>query len=163
MSENTSSPKAAPQSKNILVVDDDPDVCTMLEMTLQAEGFKTKGAHDGRDIVNVATEFNAHLIVSDVMMPGGGGYELLRMLQSDPGTRDIPVVLITGATFNDSTRKMMFQEPNVKEFFEKPIKPALLTAKIHFLLNTKSKEEKMIEENKQNTHEIDLERFEDII
>ena len=154
--------KIDPRFRRILVVDDDEQIRDMLKLTLETEGFQVQTARDGRDILKRTSVFEPHLIISDVMMPGGGGYDVLRNLQSDAMTRETPVIIITGYAFDNSTKDMLNQEPNVKAFIDKPIRPPLLLSQIHGILNTKSKEEKLIDEQKQNVRELDLNKFDDM-
>jgi len=151
--------KEEPSSKRILVVDDDETIRQLMDATLTSEGFKVKTARDGRGILQIVGSFPPHLIITDLMMPGGGGYELLRVLQADPATSKTPVLIISGANLDNSTKAMMQQEPNVKGFIEKPLHPYSLMVKIHQLLNTKTKEEKMIEEHLEDMKKFEPRKF----
>jgi len=158
MTEAPKSNKALPKDKRIIVLEDDDGIRDMIRMSLEAEGFSVKVARDGRDILSLANQFNPDLVISDVMMPGGGGYEVLRNLQSDQTLRQVPVIMISGYAFDASTKKMMEQEPNVKGFLEKPIRPTQFITKIHELLKTKSRDEQIIEQSQSN-REIDINRL----
>ena len=69
------------------------------------------------------------------MLPKFGGFEILRELQNDE-TVNIPIVIITGRYTDRSTSEMIKQEPNVKDFVEKPVKPQALAAIVHKILKT---------------------------
>ncbi len=142
--------KANPQDKRVLLFDDDDSIRTMLQRTLEAEGFQVKTGRDGRNILPKALEFKPDLILTDLMMPGGSGYEVLRILQSDESTRSIPVFIMTGYTLDVSTKQLLQQEPNVKYFLEKPIRPDDMLSRIHKTLGTLSREEKMVQDSQQN-------------
>jgi CheY-like chemotaxis protein len=122
--------------RRIMVVDDDDTIVQMLKATLEAEGFQVRTDRDGRNLLKKATEFLPHMIVADLMMPGGGGYELLRILQSDERTRKTPVLIITGVTLDKSTKALMAQEPNMVGYMEKPIRSQALIKQVHKTLNT---------------------------
>lgn len=162
MADQKSAPKADPATKKILVVDDDEHVRLMVVATLEAEGFVVKSARDGRQIVKLAEDFKPDLIFSDLMMPGGGGYELLRALQAVEDARHIPILLMSGVEWDDSTKSMMLQESNVVGFIEKPLRPAVFLLKIHQLLRTKSREETMMEEQKKHWGGIERNRMDDL-
>jgi DNA-binding response OmpR family regulator len=164
MPDNKKPPKSDPKTKRILVVDDEEAIRDMVKMLLDTEGFSVQTARDGRNILEVSKKFRPDLIVSDMMMPGGGGYELLRSLQSDEDTRSTPVFVMTGRDFDSSTKDMMKQEPNVKGFFDKPIRQANFLNDVHALLNTKSKAEMMLEKQKEQDKklpggDINLDRY----
>lgn len=81
---------------NVLVVEDDPSVRGLLESLLQGEGYAVATASDGvGGLIKVAAQRPA-LILLDVMMPDLGGIRVLEELQADPGTADIPVIILTG-------------------------------------------------------------------
>ena len=124
-----------PADKLILIVDDDDSVRELLEFIVKKEGFRSEKAADGEDAINKARTGNPDLILLDLMLPKFGGFEILRELQGDE-TSSIPIIIITGRYTDRSTSEMIKQEPNVRDFIEKPVKPQVLTAVIHKLLHT---------------------------
>jgi len=124
-----------PADKLVLIVDDDESVRELIEFIVKKEGFRTEKASDGEEALTKARAVNPDLILLDLMLPKFGGFEILRELQSDE-TGGIPIVIITGRYTDRSTSDMIKQEPNVKDFIEKPVKPQILTALIHKLLRT---------------------------
>lgn len=124
-----------PSDKTILIVDDDDSVRELIEFIVKKEGFKTASTGDGEDAVNKAKTLSPNLILLDLMLPKFGGFEILRELQGDE-TANIPIIIITGRYTDRSTSEMIKQEPNVKDFLEKPVKPPVLAALIHKILNT---------------------------
>lgn len=142
-------PKQLPSEKKIMVFDDDDSILHLLKFSLETEGFQVKTGRDGNNIQKKAADYKPDLIVSDLMMPGGGGYEVLRLLQGDDITRKVPVIMVTGFSMDPSTKAMIQQEPNLAGFFEKPIRTERLVKKIHEILNTKSQQEQIEERQKQ--------------
>lgn len=65
----------------ILLVDDEPHIVQFLELGLINEGYEVQSAHDGLNAINLAAEFQPHIIVLDVMMPGMDGWEVCRLLK----------------------------------------------------------------------------------
>lgn len=65
----------------ILLVDDEPHILQFLELGLANEGFEVKTALDGLTAVNFAQEFQPHIAILDVMMPGMDGFEVCRMIK----------------------------------------------------------------------------------
>lgn len=85
----------ARNARNILVVDDEPNILFALEETVKAAGHGCISAVDGEEALFLAREIQPDLIVSDVIMPKINGYELCRIVKSEERTNDIPVVLVT--------------------------------------------------------------------
>lgn len=79
----------------ILVVDDDPLVTGLVKINLELEGFEVEEAWGGEEALQVIEERVPDLVLLDVMMPELDGWDLLRMLRSNPTTRELPVVLLT--------------------------------------------------------------------
>lgn len=126
---------ASPTEKLILIVDDDETVRSFLEMAAGLQGFRVVTAVDGLDAgVKLAAQI-PDLIVTDLMMPGQGGYEFLRSLQGSASGR-IPIFVVTGSAFDDSTIKMIRAEANVIEFVAKPVKMAKFISALHKTLKT---------------------------
>jgi CheY-like chemotaxis protein len=79
----------------ILIVDDDPDVCGLLETYLGLEGFDVLTACNGSDALRQLRESSPALILLDLMMPVMDGVEFRRQQQGEPRLRDIPVVCLS--------------------------------------------------------------------
>lgn len=65
----------------ILLVDDEPHILQFLEMGLTGEGYEVKTALDGLTAINIAKEFEPHIAILDVMMPGMDGFEVCKMIK----------------------------------------------------------------------------------
>jgi PAS domain S-box-containing protein len=88
-------PTAAADAPLVLVVDDDPAVVDLVSRSLVREGYRVRAAANGRDALALARELQPRLITLDVMMPSMDGWSVLTALKADPGTRAIPVVMIS--------------------------------------------------------------------
>ena len=125
-----------PEEKLILIVDDDESVWDLLYYMVRKEGFRTEKAVDGEEAINKARLLHPALILLDLMLPKFGGWEILRELQADD-TATIPIIIVTSRPMDRSTSEMLKQEPNVKDFIEKPVKSQVLAALLHTLLKTR--------------------------
>lgn len=85
-----------PEPPLILVVDDDPQIRTMVSEILEAEGFRTVAADDGERAFELAVERRPALLILDIMMPRMDGYTALTRLHGHPATREIPAIVLTG-------------------------------------------------------------------
>lgn len=128
---------SAPGEKLILIVDDDDSVMELFDFIARKEGFKTVKAASGEAAIKTARLLRPALILLDLMLPKPGGFEVMRELQGDD-TSDIPIVIVTGRYMDRSTLELIKQEPNVKDFLEKPVEPQALAALFHMLLKTRA-------------------------
>jgi DNA-binding response OmpR family regulator len=127
----------------ILVVDDDPDLVTYLETFLEDNGFSVLTASNAGEGMNKAKAEFPDLITLDLSMPGKSGSEFFRELRTDPGTKGIPVFVITGV--NDF-RKYIYQrriEPP-EGYMDKPIQPGELLTTIRKILSRWARSEEEI-------------------
>ena len=84
--------------KNILIVDDDPDVILFLSTVLQDHGYITVDASNGREGLERAKSDHPDLILLDLMMPQKSGIALLSDLKKDDALKEIPVIMVTGVS-----------------------------------------------------------------
>lgn len=80
----------------ILVIDDEPDLRTLVQLELEGEAFHVLTAHDGPSGLAAARRESPHLIILDLTMRGMDGYEVCDALKKDLSTRDIPIIMLTG-------------------------------------------------------------------
>ena len=81
--------------QTILVVDDDPQICRLVELNLTRAGYAVTTASDGEEALAKIAEARPDLVVLDVMMPRMDGFEALRRIKSDPGLADLRVLMLT--------------------------------------------------------------------
>lgn len=90
----------------ILIVDDDPDNRLHLVDALQSRGYATVTADSGPTALQKIQEEQPDFVLLDVMMPGMTGYEVCQRLRKDPGTRLLPVVLVTGVSPRNESKAL---------------------------------------------------------
>ena len=93
--------KAGPGSM-ILVIDDDPEACEIIERYLTKDGYSVATATSGEQGLRLAHEIQPAAITLDVMMPDMDGWSVLRVLKADPALRAIPVIMLS--MIDDRTR-----------------------------------------------------------
>ena len=84
--------------KCILVVEDSDEIRELLGFVLEAEGYQVVALEDGREVVETAREKQPLLITLDLALPGKDGWAIVRELQEDDQTRDIPILVISAYT-----------------------------------------------------------------
>jgi len=118
--------------ERILVVDDEPDILSLLVYQLSREGYRISTAVDGPGAVSTATDDRPDLIVLDLMLPGMDGYQVLRTLREDERTSEIPVLLLT-ARREEEDRIHGF-ETGADDYVTKPFSPRELVLRVGALL-----------------------------
>ena len=91
------------QKKRILLIDDEPDVTGLLKLNLENTGaYEVREENRAEHALATARTFKPDLIILDIVMPGMDGYEVMKALKRNPGTADIPVVVLTGVEIDGS-------------------------------------------------------------
>ena len=116
---------------SVLIVDDHDDTRQMSLIVLRTQGFHVSVAANGAAAFARACEERPDVIVTDLAMPEGDGWELVERLSSDPRTKDIPVVVLT-ACATESVRQRAERE-RLAGFFFKPCPADVLAAELRRL------------------------------
>jgi DNA-binding NtrC family response regulator len=115
----------------VLIIDDEHGVREVLRDTLEAAGFATETASNGRDGLAKYRSHRPDIVITDVLMPKLSGIELVnRLLDEDPTARIIVMSGVVGAPFLEAGRDV-----GVCRVFEKPVDVRLLVAAVRELLN----------------------------
>jgi EAL domain-containing protein (putative c-di-GMP-specific phosphodiesterase class I)/DNA-binding NarL/FixJ family response regulator len=108
----------------VLIAEDDGSIRTVLNATLRSAGYRVLEADNGVTAFKLALEWHPALVISDVMMPGGSGQDLLAALRTDPRTADLPFVFLTGLDERQSVRAGM--DLGADDYLTKPFRPTEL-------------------------------------
>ncbi|BBO89766.1 response regulator transcription factor [Desulfosarcina ovata] len=126
------------EKKRILVVDDEPDFCSIVQGNLEKEGFDVEVAYDGVQGIEKVKANRPDAIVLDVMMPEKDGYEVCKELKGDEGLADIPILMLTAvASHVSSTRYSHFDGMSMEadDYLPKPASAEEITDSLKALLN----------------------------
>lgn len=126
--------KMAFEASTILLVDDQPLNLQMLNETL-SQFYSIKIAKSGVVALKLAREFRPDLILLDVVMPDMDGYEVCRELKRSEGTRDIPVIFLTGASSEEHEVKGL--SLGAVDYIAKPFNFPIVKARIQTHLKLK--------------------------
>jgi len=112
--------------KNILIVDDEPDIRAILRYNLEKEGFAITEAIDGNDALDKLSK-DLDLAILDIMMPGKDGYDVCRKIREQGNT--LPIVFLTAMDREfDEVRGL---EVGGDDYVRKPFSPKMLIARIN--------------------------------
>jgi CheY-like chemotaxis protein len=147
-----------PHDKEVLIVDDSEESVIFLSEILEEHGYPYRVARNGREAMKAVRERRPDLVFLDVMMPQKGGIAVYQEMKRDPELRDVPILIITGASeatgvdmktgeekpkdsySDDFTRRYgvnvrgQLQSIAPQDFIEKPIDPRVIGEKLEELL-----------------------------
>lgn len=126
----------------ILVVDDEPEIVTLLKFVLERDGHKIMEAGNGQIALErlgvdppILDTNLPDLIVLDIMMPIMDGYTLNNRLQKENRTKAIPILVLTAK--GQKMRDLFEMAPNVAAYVQKPFDPKMLRELIIGILSSK--------------------------
>lgn len=132
------------ETAKILVVDDEIFSLQGMSRMMRKAGYNTFEANNGSDCLRLATEYRPDLILLDVVMPDIDGREVCRLIKSNPETKDVYVVLLSGVkTESDSQAEGL--EHGADGYIVKPIPNRELLARVKAMLRLKFAESRLAE------------------
>ncbi|MFN5982750.1 MAG: response regulator transcription factor [Fluviicola sp.] len=118
------------------IIDDDNDICEILEFNLRKEGYETFTAENGKLGIQKCIEHKPDLIILDVMMPEMDGMEVCEILRKTPGLESLLICFLTAR--NEDYSQIAGLDAGADDYIAKPIKPKVLLSRINALLRRKS-------------------------
>jgi CheY-like chemotaxis protein len=91
----------------VMVVDDDPDVRTIVGMMLERGGYAVRTAADGQEAFRVIMEDRPDLLILDLMMPNLDGFQLVRLLRQRRWTQQIPLLVLTALDLTEGEKTLL--------------------------------------------------------
>jgi len=120
----------------IVLVDDDRNILTSVQMTLEAEGFEVRTYSDGDEALRELTQRPADLAVLDIKMPRLNGMELLQRLRQGSAAQHMPVIFLTSK--DEEIDEIMGLRMGADDYIKKPFSQRLLVERIRSLLRRES-------------------------
>ena len=121
-----------PPSK-VLIVDDNAQNLELLEAYMdELEGVTTLCAVDGEKALDLVVRESPDLILLDIMMPRMSGYEVCKRLKSDPGTKDIPIIMVTALVEMGDIERAV--DVGAEDYVTKPVNRVDLLMRVRSLL-----------------------------
>ena len=116
----------------ILIVEDEPDILSLLQEHFAEEGYKTLAATSGTEAIMQAKTKHPDVILLDVMMPGMSGFDVCNILRDFPETRTTPIIFLTAVA--EMPRKIMGLRLGANDYVTKPFDLRELTARVEVTL-----------------------------
>lgn len=138
----------------ILIVDDTPDMVTLMARAVQMQGYKTLTANNGQQALETARAELPNAILLDIMMPNMNGIEVLKRLKADEDLHDIPVILVSAKS--EDTDVIEGLEAGAHDYVTKPFKSPILAARLRSAVRVKQGNDQIIDINKQLQTEISI-------
>ncbi len=139
-------------TKKILVVDDDKNICELLNIYLKNEGYNVVFAYDGSDAVNKAKEEKPDLIVLDVMMPIINGWEACKLIRQ---FTEVPIIMLTA--LDTLENKVQGLNIGADDYIVKPFEPVEVLARINAHL--RREENKSQKEDATSGSEVEVDNL----
>ena len=120
-------------AQHIAILDDDPEIRSLLEQNLRGAGFEVSTASNGRDLKTILEHQTIDLIVLDLMLPGEDGLTICRELRAES---NIPIIMLTAMTHEAD--RIIGLEMGADDYLTKPFSPRELVARIKATLRRQS-------------------------
>ena len=101
----------------ILIVDDDPEISSLLQYSLEGQGHTIKICDNGREVIDVLRAYKPELLILDVMLPGIDGYSLAAQISEDGDLKEMPIIVLSAL---EPSRTMFQRFSQVSAFLTKP-------------------------------------------
>lgn len=140
----------------ILVVDDDKNICELLRLYMENDGYTVSLAYDGESALKVFNEFKPDIVLLDIMLPKMDGWQVCREIRK---TSDTPIIMVTakGETFD----KVLGLELGADDYIVKPFETKEVMARIKAVLRrTNTSPQNEVKEVKYDKLDINLTNYE---
>ena len=148
------------ENKKILIVDDDENICELLRLYLEKDGFETLVANDGRTAVDYALKHSPDLILLDIMLPVLDGWQVCREIRK---SSQVPIIMLTakGETFD----KILGLELGADDYVCKPFDTKEVIARIKAVLRRSNDNDKQnqVSEVRYDKLKINLTNYELVV
>jgi DNA-binding response OmpR family regulator len=139
---NGASPQVSPRSviqcynvcmaEQILIIEDERQIITVLRGYLERAGYRVLAAHDGEEGLFLARNRRPDLVILDLMLPKLDGLEVCRALRRDPQTEGVPIIMLTARV--EEMDRVLGLELGADDYVTKPFSPREMVARVKAVL-----------------------------
>jgi len=125
----------------VLIIDDDVNICELIRLYLEKDGYEVKSVHNGAKAIEIFKEFTPSIVILDIMLPGMDGWQVCREIRK---ISSIPIIMLTakGETFD----KVLGLELGADDYMVKPFEPKELVARVKAVLRRYEHKEADVQE-----------------
>jgi len=125
----------------VLVIDDDVNICELIRLYLEKEGYEVKTVYNGKSGIEAFGEYTPSVVILDIMLPGIDGWQVCREIRK---VSNIPIIMLTakGETFD----KVLGLELGADDYMVKPFEPKELVARVKAVLRRYEHKDYNVEE-----------------
>ncbi len=118
--------------KKIVLIEDDPDLYSLIQYNLEKAGFALAGSHTGKGALDLCRRERPDLIILDIMLPDSDGLDICRSIRAHPDLANIPVIFLTARA--SETDRIVGLELGANDYIVKPffVRELIARIKIHF-------------------------------
>ena len=120
-------------AKEILIVDDEPNVVVPIQFLMEQQGYRVMTADRGEDALDLIYQYKPDLVLLDIMLPGIDGYEVCEIVRLNPNYRDVKIIFFTAQGREVEIAKGLALGADA--YITKPYSKAELVAKVKELLD----------------------------
>jgi len=139
-------------NKKILVIEDNPSALRLIGYTLEQEGYQVIAATNGLEGMRRAQGEEPDLIILDIMLPGIDGFEICHRLRAEPGTAQLPVLMLSAKI--QETDKATGLKVGADDYLTKPADPSEIISRVQTLL-AKTKQTPAVQEEDNGQTEVE--------
>ena len=140
------------QAGKILVVEDEQEICDLLQFSLTRAGFSVNTVYDGESALEALQKSKPNLVLIDWMLPGIDGVELARRIRHNQTTRKLPLIMLTARS--EEADKLQSFDSGVDDYITKPFSTRELTARIKAVIRRSGE----TRERKLTMHTLEIDR-----
>ena len=117
---------------DILIVEDEPEIARLIQLSLEKEGFSCQICRDGLTALRIAADVQPDLIILDLMLPGLDGLEVCARIRQKPGAKDPYILMLTAK--GEEIDRVIGLSTGADDYLVKPFSPRELVARVRALL-----------------------------
>lgn len=120
------------QKKNILLIEDEKDIATLIKLQSDISGYKLHVEHDGINGLRAVEQQKPDLVIIDLMLPGMNGLDIIRKMKHNPELKNVPVIILSAK--NEELDVVLGLELGADDYVSKPFSPKILFSRIKAIL-----------------------------